>query len=388
MYVASKQRTCEGADGVTPLWTIVKQWSRIGVTGFGGPPAHIALLRDLCVHRQGWLTEAEFEDGVAATALLPGPASTQLAVYCAWRLRGALGALIGGVCFITPGLIATVALSAVVLAHEPSRFVLGAAAGAGAAVAAVAVRAGSDLVPASWRRVGHQRAPRIRWAAYAVLAGLTTIVLGAWVVVAIVAAGLIELGVRRGLPVRPAVPILVGVSGLTGLAWTALKVGALSYGGGFVIIPLMQSDAVDRYHWMTGSQFLSAVVLGQLTPGPVTHTVAVVGFAAAGVGGALLAAAIAFAPSFVFVMAGASRLQRLRNNESAQCFLTGAGGAAIGAILGSSVRLGLELTHLWQVGVLAAAAVWLLALRRGVVSALLGCAVIGLLAALVGLPVA
>jgi len=373
---------------VTPLWTIVKQWSRIGVIGFGGPPAHIALLRDLCVRRQGWLTEAEFEDGVAATALLPGPASTQLAIYCAWRLRGALGALIGGVCFITPGLIATVALSAVVLAHEPSRFVLGAAAGAGAAVAAVAVRAGADLVPASWRRAGRQRAARIRWVAYAVLAGLTTIILGAWVVVAILAAGLIELGVRRGLPVRPAVPVLAGVSGLTGLAWTALKVGALSYGGGFVIVPLMQSDAVDRYRWMTGSQFLSAVVLGQLTPGPVTHTVAVVGFAAAGVGGALLAAAIAFAPSFVFVMAGASRLQRLRDNESAQCFLTGAGAAAIGAILGSSVRLGLELTHLWQVGVLAAAAVWLLALRRGVVSALLGCAAVGLLAALVGLPVA
>jgi chromate transporter len=371
----------------TPLWTVAGQWARIGVIGFGGPPAHISLLRDLCVRRRAWMSAAEFEDGVAATALLPGPASTQLAIYCAWRLRGALGALIGGVCFIAPGLIATVALAAVVLAHQPSRFVLGAAAGAGAAVAAVAVRAGSDLVPAAWRRAGQERAARVRWIAYAALAGLTTIIFGAWVVLTIVLAGLIELGVRRGLAVRPTLPVLAGISGLGGLAWTAFKVGALSYGGGFVIIPLMQSDAVNRYHWMTGSQFLSAVVLGQLTPGPVVHTVAVVGYAASGVGGALLAALIAFGPSFVFVIAGASRLQRLRDNEPAQCFLTGAGAAAIGAILGSSVRLGLELTHLWQVGVLVLAAVWLLALRRGVVSALLGCAALGLIAALSGWPV-
>jgi chromate transporter len=368
----------------------VGQWSRIGVTGFGGPPAHIALLRELCVRRQHWLTEEEFEDGVAATALLPGPASTQLAIYCAWRVRRTAGALVGGVCFIAPGLIATIALSAAVLASSPPRLVLGAAAGAGAAVAAVAVRAGSDLVPASWRRADSARPARLRWLAYVTIGGLAAITVGAWVAAAIVLAGLVELAVRRRYQRVAAVPIAAGAAGLTGLAalvWTALKVGALSYGGGFVIIPLMQSDAVDRYHWMTGSQFLAAVVLGQITPGPVVHTVAVVGYAAAGVGGAMLAATVAFLPSFVFVIAGARRLQQLRDNESAQSFLTGAGAAAVGAILGSSIRLGLELTHLWQLVVLALAGIWLLVFRRGVVSALLGCAGLGLVATLVGLPV-
>ncbi len=156
------------------------------------------------------------------------------------------------------------------------------------------------------------------------------------------------------------------------LAWVALKVGALSFGGGFVIIPLMQHDAVHTYHWMTTAQFLSAVALGQVTPGPVVLTVGVVGYAAAGLAGGLLAVLIAFAPSFIFVLAGGPHFDRFRRSEAAQAFLSGAGPAAIGAIAGAAVTLGLGLTQLWQVGVLAAAACWLLLLRRGVVSTLLG----------------
>ena len=129
-----------------PLTVIAREWGRIGITGFGGPPAHIALLRRVCVQRRGWLTEAEFEDGVAATSLLPGPASTQLAIFCAWRLAGWAGALIGGACFIVPGLIIILGLSVLFLAHEPPAWVNGAAAGAGAAVPAVAIAAAVGLV--------------------------------------------------------------------------------------------------------------------------------------------------------------------------------------------------------------------------------------------------
>jgi chromate transporter len=170
------------------------------------------------------------------------------------------------------------------------------------------------------------------------------------------------------------------------LAWVAFKVGALSYGGGFVIIPLMQSEAVGRYHWMSPGQFLNAVALGQITPGPVVQTVAVVGYAAAGLGGGLLAALIAFTPSFLFVLLGGPHLRRLRASRAVQAFLDGAGPAAIGAIAGSAITLGLALGHLWQLAVLAAAALWLLALRRGVVSALLGAALLGVGAALLRLP--
>jgi chromate transporter len=164
---------------------------------------------------------------------------------------------------------------------------------------------------------------------------------------------------------------------LASVAWVAFKVGGLSFGGGFVIIPLMQADAVSRYHWMTGAQFLNAVALGQVTPGPVVQTVAVVGYAAAGLAGGLLASAVAFTPSFLIVLLGAPRFGQIRANQRARAFLDGAGPAAIGAILGSAITLTRELTHPWQYAVLAGALVLLLPLRRGVVLTLLSAAAIG-----------
>jgi chromate transporter len=379
------------------LATIAREWGRIGCIGFGGPPAHIALLRELCVDRRGWLSAAEFEDGIAATSILPGPASTQLAIFCAWRLRGPAGALVGGACFIVPGLIVILGLSALFLAARPPLWVRGAAAGAGAAVPAVAVAAAIALVPASLRRIGSSGWHRARWSCYLVAGGVSAALIGPYLVVVLLGCGLIEmlltarpaLGPGRGallpaLAVKAVVTGTAAVGGLAGVAWVAFKVGALSFGGGFVIIPLMQHDAVHTYHWMTNAQFLSAVALGQVTPGPVVQTVAVVGYAAAGVGGGLLASLVAFTPSFVFVLAGGSRLDQLRANASAQAFLTGAGPAAIGAIAGATIPLGLGLAHLWQLGILALAVVWLILLRRGVVPALVGAGALGVIAVLAG----
>ena len=379
------------------LGTIAREWGRIGCIGFGGPPTHITLLRALCVDRRRWLSSREFEDGIAATNLLPGPASTQLAIFCAWRLRGTPGALVGGFCFIVPGLILILFLSALFLAGHPPAAVLGAAAGAGAAVPAVAVHAAGQLLPASWRRAGPRKAARIRWVVYACVGAVAAATVGPYLVLLLLSCGLVESALHlrtRSRPARPVsgvfVPLAVragAVGGLGALAWVAFKVGALSYGGGFVIIPLMQHDAVSVFHWMTDAQFVGGVALGQITPGPVVQTVAVVGYAAAGVGGGLMAAAIAFAPSFVFVIAGGPHFDRLRASSLAQAFLGGAGPAAIGAIAGAAIPLALALAHLWQVGVLALAAVWLLAARKGVVSALLGAGALGVVAALLGAPV-
>jgi len=154
-----------------------------------------------------------------------------------------------------------------------------------------------------------------------------------------------------------------------------------------VIIPLMQADAVHHYHWMTNAQFLEAVALGQITPGPVVQTVAVVGYAASGVLGGLLAAAVAFAPSFAFVLVGAPRFSSLRANANARAFLDGAGPAAIGAILGVAIPLALALQEAWQYAVLAGAAASLLLLRRGVVVTLLAAAVVGVVVVELGAPV-
>ena len=183
-----------------PLTTILREWGRIGCVGFGGPPTHIALLRELCVRRRKWLQEKDFEDAIAACNLLPGPASTQLAIYCAWRLRGRLGALAGGAAFIVPGLILIVALAALFLASAPPRWVLGAGAGAGAAVAAVALQAGSSLVPASWKRAGARS--RTRWLVYAAAGAAAAATAGPWLVLVLVGCGAAELVLQRTVVTR------------------------------------------------------------------------------------------------------------------------------------------------------------------------------------------
>jgi chromate transporter len=181
--------------------------------------------------------------------------------------------------------------------------------------------------------------------------------------------------------IAPAVTVSTG--GLGALAWTAFKVGALSFGGGFVIIPLMQGDAVHAYHWMTNAQFLNAVALGQVTPGPVVATVAAVGYAAHGLIGGVLAACVAFAPSFSFVLIGGPRFERLRGNRTARAFLDGSGPAAIGAILGAAILLATGL-HGWQWPVLGVATVWLLMQGRGVVETLVGAGSVGVVLMLLG----
>jgi chromate transporter len=379
------------------LATIAAEWGRIGCIGFGGPPTHIALLRRCCVEERGWLSAAEFEDGVAATNLLPGPASTQLAIFCAWRLRGRLGALIGGVCFILPGLVAILALSALFLSKHPPHWARGAAAGAGAAVAAVALNAAIGLMPSSWKRIGPRRAEHTRWVVYAAAGGVAAATIGSFLVVVLAACGAAEVVVRElryrpptvlpGFVVLPVLGAVAMVGGIGAVVWEAFKIGALSYGGGFVIVPLMQADAVHTYHWMTNAQFLNAVALGQITPGPVVLTIAVVGFAAARLGGGLIAAVVAFTPSFLFVLFGGPHFGRMRTHGGVQAFLTGAGPGAIGAIAGAALPLGLALVHLWQVGVLGVALVWLVVLRRNVVIGLIAAGAVGVAVSFAGLPV-
>ncbi len=382
----------EAAAEVVPLRTIALQWTRIGVTGFGGPPTHIALLRRLVVDQRQWVDQREFEDALAACNLLPGPASTQLAIFLARRIGGPRGAVVGGLGFIVPAVVLIIALSAVFFGETPPTWVRGAGAGAGAAVAAVAVRAGVDLARPSLDRTPS----RGRWIGYAVLGAAAGALVGRYLVLVLLACGLLELGVAGGMIDRGrahswlpiATPAVVAAAGgLGAVAWVAFKVGALSYGGGFVIIPLMQGDAVHTYHWMTSAQFLDAVALGQITPGPVVATVAAVGYAAHRVAGAALAAVVAFAPSFVFVLIGGGQFERIRSSARAQAFLAGAGPAAIGAILGAAIPLAAALREGWQFAVLGAAAIALLIARRGIVVTLLGAGVVGVVAALAGAPV-
>ena len=351
---------------LAPVSTVVREWGRIGILGFGGPPAHVALLRDLCVERRGWMDAREFEDANAACGLLPGPASTQLAIYCARRTGGVAGAVAGGLAFIVPGLIALIALAALALGEHPPAWIGAIGDGAGAAVVAVVVHAGIALSETSIRGA--------RSAAYLAAGAAAAVLAGVGVVAVLLACGLLELWLRRRAARRG-----LHAATLPALMWTALKVGALSYGGGFVIVPLMQADAVGAYHWMTRGEFSDAVAYGQLTPGPVVQTVAAVGYAAAGLGGAWLAAAVAFLPSFALVLALGPRFGALRSSPRARAFLDGAGPAAVGAIFGAALPLAAALDDAWQYGVAAVAAL-LLAAGRPPIAVLAGGALAGLVA--------
>ena len=373
------------------LGAIARAWGRIGIVGFGGPPAHIALLRELVVDRRRWLRPEQFEDGLAAVNLLPGPASTQLAIFTAWRTGGPAAAVVGGLAFIVPGLVLIVALAALFLGSPPD-WIRGAGAGAGAAVAAVAIHAGLLLIRPAWSRA----APDIRWrfVVYTVLGGVSAATLGPWLVAVLVACGVVEVGWRGlgggGLSISPhAALALVAASGgtMASLAWVAFKVGALSYGGGFVIIPLMQADAVERYGWMTDAEFLNAVAFGPGDAGTGR---------AHGRGGrvrrggsswrrASRHSSLSLRPSRSSSWAR-GRFDRFVANRDVRAFFDGAGPAAIGAILGSAVPLALALGEAWQWAVLAGAGLALLVLRRGVVVTLLVAGVVGALAVVLGAP--
>jgi chromate transporter len=378
-------------EGAVPLRVVAKEWTRIGLTGFGGPPAHIAMLRRLVIDRYEWMDARAFEDANAACGLLPGPASTQLAIFCAYRVAGPWGAIVGGLGFVVPAVVMVLALSLLFLSSAPPRWVIGVGAGAGAAVAPVAMHAALGLLSPSFQRVRAARGRALRWLAYLLVAAGAAATVGGYLVLVLLACGVLELAwQRRAAAALSFNPVLLGtvtgVGGVGALVWTALKVGALSYGGGFVIVPLMQTDAVHVYHWMSGGQFLNAVALGQVTPGPVVATVAAVGYAAHGIAGGMLAASVAFAPSFSFILLGGQRFERLRQNAAARAFLDGAGPAAIGAIFGAAIPLAGALQEQWQYLVMVAAAVALLVLRRGIVQTLLAAGAAGWLATVVGAP--
>ena len=329
----------------TPLGELALVFLRLGTTAFGGPAAHIALMRQEFVERRGWLTEAEFLDLVGASNLIPGPSSTEVAIHIGRQRAGWAGLLLAGLCFILPA-----ALIATALAWVYVRFGgLPQAAGVFYGVKPVII---AVVAQALWM-LG-RTALKTRLLAAAGLAATILAFLGIPPLPLLFGTGA-ALGVRGWLRdepkrnVRPllvlaavaavliGVPLLLTVfqppvsraASLPALLLVFVKIGSVVFGSGYVLLAFLRVDLVTRLHWLSSAQLLDAVAVGQFTPGPVFTTATFIGYLVAGPWGAAAATLGIFLPAFVYVALSGPLLPRLRHSPTARAFLDGVNVASL-----------------------------------------------------------
>ena len=343
------------------LRELVQLFTRLGVLGFGGPQAHIAMQNDEAVVRRQWLTQEQFSDGLAVCEMLPGPASTQMGIYLGYIRAGQLGALVAGIAFIAPAFLIVVALSWVYFRFQALPQL-------GAIFFGVSPVMIAVILGFCWK-LGKKSIHDWIGVAIAIAVGLAVSFgnLGPWTAFVFVLAGIvglwpyrpkrsgtpqplwIPLGLMAGMPVATTSAEVLTLSSVWGLEriteyfWPLLgfflKVGTFIFGGGLVIIPLLEFEVVEQLQWLTRSEFLNGVAIGQLSPGPVVLTAAFVGFKVAGILGAIIASIGIFTPSFLFIMAGAPLLLRLRRNPWVKSFLAGVRPGVLGAIAAAAIPL-------------------------------------------------
>jgi chromate transporter len=329
----------QAPGAVRPLGEIAALFLRLGILGFGGPPAHIALMEGEVV-RRGWLDRQHFLDALAATNLIPGPNSTEMAIHLGYLRGGRLGGLVAGLTFIAPAF-------ALMLALSWAYFELRGVPQVGAVLAGLKPAALAIIVVTAGRlaRTAVTDLPRL---AFFGLGLVATIWLPAWQVLALLVAGLAGYWRYRprgagggGVATLLAVSAPAAPAGtLLPLALVFLKAGALLFGGGYVLIPLVQAEVVDGYGWLSRQAFLDGIALGQSTPGPIVITATFVGYAAAGWAGAVVATVAVFAPAFAYVLFGTGPfLDRLRARADARAFLSGVNAAVAGAIVAAGLLL-------------------------------------------------
>jgi chromate transporter len=312
----------------------------LGLIAFGGPAAHVALMRRELVLRRKWLPESEFLRIFAACNLIPGPSSTELAIYLGYRRAGWRGLVAGGVCFILPAMLIMLLIAWVYERYGTSSQAVGILYGIRAAVVGIVVWAIIDL----GRRLIK------RWTLVILAAGVAWLFLiGINPVLLLVAVGLIVSAASQ-MQLKPKVGMLTLTTGLALPAWsgtklltvflTFLKLGVVSFGSGYVLYAFLHADFVQGLHWLTDKQLIDAIAIGQATPGPVFTTATFLGYLFAGVPGALLATLGIFLPGFVLVPL-LDRIVRLTERRAwARGFVDGANAAALGLIAAVTLQIG------------------------------------------------
>lgn len=338
-------------DASTPSYSLrdlLLYFLRLGTLGFGGPIALAGHMQKDLVEERRWVSKQDYLEGLAFAQLSPGPLAAQLAMYLGWVRAGTLGATLVGIAFVLPSFLMALALAALYVHFGSLPWIQGMFYGIGAAVIAIIVRSAIKLIGGT---VGKDW---LLWAIFALLA-ITTAWTKSEIVWLFVLCGVIGILVKAPprVPARaaPAVfisglgPLLTGIHGLASIGTVGilflffLKAGAFVFGSGLAIVPFLYGGVVGRFHWLTERQFVDAVAVAMITPGPVVITSAFIGYLVAGPLGALAAALAVFAPPYFIILFGAPYYRRFAQNPQVKAFVQGVTAAAVGAIGGAAYIL-------------------------------------------------
>jgi chromate transporter len=343
---------------------------KLGTTAFGGPAAHIAMMEDEVVRRHQWLTHDEFLDLLGATNLIPGPNSTEMAIHIGHRRAGWTGLLVAGICFILPAAVIVTAIAWAYVQYGKLPKAEGLLYGVKPVIIAVVLQALWGL-----GRSALKTKPLAVLALAAAAASFfggneLAILFGAGLLVAILRHFFQRLptkGVTRLLAVVPVVPLAAAVPAITAAPFSLwpmflffLKVGSVLFGSGYVLLAFLRADLVDRWHWLTESQLLDAIAVGQFTPGPVFTTATFIGYLLAGLPGASLATVGIFLPAFFFVAISGPLVPKLRRSPFAGAFLDGVNVASLALMAVVTWQLGRVAVTDWLTLTLAMASATLL----------------------------
>jgi chromate transporter len=320
---------------------------KLGLIAFGGPAAHTAMMRDEIVRRRGWVSDRRFVDLIGATNLIPGPNSTELAIHLGFDRARWRGLLAAGVCFILPAALIVTALAWAYVRFGDTPAVEGVLYGIVPVVIAIIADALLGLLRTAVKNI---------WYGVLAVAALIAYLLGVDELLVLAAGAVLAATVHlaRHRPPRPTAPGLLAVPLLAGgqplfpdptagqlaqLFASMLKIGAVLYGSGYVLLAFLRGDFVDRLHWITEQQLIDAVAIGQVTPGPVFTTATFIGYVIAGLPGAFLATVAIFTPSFLFVGLLTRLTDKLRSTRWTAAVLDGVNATALALMAGVSYQL-------------------------------------------------
>jgi chromate transporter len=332
------------------LWQLIDYFLRLGTWGFGGPVALVGYMHRDLVERRSWISEAEYKEGLTLAQLTPGPLAAQLAIYLGYVHYGVLGATAAGVAFVLPSFLMVLALGWAYVAYGGLPWMQSVFYGVGACVIAIILVSAFRLTK---KTIG---ASKLLWAIYLISAGVTIVTeqemiwlfLGAGVVTLLVnapprwitrKASIGEANAVWPLAMLPAIPAASGKT-LLQMFLFFTKAGAFVFGSGLAIVPFLYSGVVKEHAWLTEQQFLDAVAVAMITPGPVVITVGFIGFLVGGFPGAVVAAAATFLPCYLLTIIPAPYFRKHGKQPSIVAFVDGVTAAAVGALAGAVVILG------------------------------------------------